>query len=173
MPCGSLIKKNTIRAPTRIICENSAMSVGIPRTPTKTFLNKTGSNTINAAPINDPKIEPKPPIIIINKTSKDWSIEKASVGSAAPNQTEKYRAPATPTKKLEIAKADILATRGFTPIISAAMSISLIAIQLLPMRPRTKFRAIHANKNKKPKQNKYVAHGLVYGPVTTSPKKSL
>ena len=72
------------------------MSVGHPRKPTRRVLKVTGNRTIKAAPIKEPVIEPNPPIIIMKSTSNDLSIEKASVGSAAPSHTEKYSAPATP-----------------------------------------------------------------------------
>ena len=65
-----------------------------------------------------------------------------------------------PTKNEETAKADNLAVNGLTPIISAAMSMSLIAIQLRPKRPRVRLRAIQAKPTAKPKQNRYPATGV-------------
>ena len=48
-------------------------------------------------------------------------------------------------------RAESLAIKGLTPIISAAISISPIAIQLLPILPLVRLLAIQANKTKKNK----------------------
>ena len=64
-----------------------------------------------------------------------------------------------------IAKAESLATRGLTPIISAAISISLIAIQLLPILPLVRFLATQANKKTNRKQKRYLAAGVDSEPV--------
>ena len=52
------------------------------------------------------------------------------------------------------AKAVSLAFNGFTPIISAAISISRIAIQLRPSEPRVRFRARIAETNTNTRQTK-------------------
>ena len=61
-----------------------AKSVGQPRPPTKRFFKSTGKRTKNAAPANEPKIDPNPPIITMKRTKNDFSIPKASVTSIAP-----------------------------------------------------------------------------------------
>ena len=62
----------------------AAKSVGHPMAPTNTFFSNTGISTINAAPIKLPKIEPRPPMMIMNSTEKETLIPNASVTSAAP-----------------------------------------------------------------------------------------
>ena len=58
---------------------------------------------------------------------------------------------------------------GFTPIISAAMSRSRIAIQDRPMRPRTRFFATRANTATKAIATRYRIGGVALGPVTSTP----
>ena len=48
-------------------------------------------------------------------------------------------APATPTRNEDTAKAESLVVSGLKPMISAAMSISRIAIQPRPICERTRF----------------------------------
>ena len=95
-PCGSTIKKNTIKPPTMMNSICAAMSVGQPRPPTIIFFNSTGINTKKAAPAKLPKIEPNPPMMIMNITRKDWLMPKTSPTSTAPRYTEKKSAPDTP-----------------------------------------------------------------------------
>ena len=75
-------------------------------------------------------------------------------------------------KKLDTAKAVSLARSGFTPMISAAMSISRMAIHLRPEAPRVMFRATTAQTIVKNRQNIYAAHGWVCGPVRMIPTRS-
>ena len=113
---------------------------------------------MNPAPRNDPNIDPRPPIIIINKTGKDIVIiSNDSVTSMAPRKTAKYKAPETPIKNELTAKADNLVFKGGTPIISAAISISLIAIHDLPILLLIIFFAAKPRRTTRTKQNKYVA----------------
>ena len=96
-PWGSTIKNKIISAPTTMNSKCAAISTGQPNCKTITFLSKTGIKTKNAAPNKDPRIEPKPPIIIIKSIRKDFSIPKASPTSIAPKYTENQSAPAIPT----------------------------------------------------------------------------
>ena len=59
-----------------------------------------------------------------------------------------------PTKNDETAKALSLAVSGFTPMISAAMSMSRIAIHLRPTDPRVRLRAMMALTTVKIRQNR-------------------
>ena len=52
------------------------------------------------------------------------------------------------------AKAESFARSGFTPMISAAMSMSRIAIHLRPTVPRVRFRATQASTRTKPRQKR-------------------
>ena len=56
-------------------------------------------------------------------------------------------------KKELTAKAVSFARSGFTPMISAAMSMSRIAIHLRPTEPRVRLRATSAEKTVKIRQN--------------------
>ena len=73
-------------------------------------------------------------------------------------------------KKPETANADNFAIKGLTPIISAAISISLIAIHFLPTEPLVIFLANTAQKVTKIRHTIYLAQASVAGPVTTIPK---
>ena len=59
-----------------------------------------------------------------------------------------------PTKKDDTAKAVSFARIGFTPMISAAMSISLMAIYFRPCAPRVMLRAITAQMMVKNRQKR-------------------
>ena len=50
----------------------AAISTDQPNCKTNKFLRATGNNTIKAAPANEPKIDPNPPIMTMNKTIKDF-----------------------------------------------------------------------------------------------------
>ena len=50
----------------------AAISTDHPNCKTKRFFKATGNKTIKAAPANEPKMEPSPPIMTINKTTKDF-----------------------------------------------------------------------------------------------------
>ncbi len=52
------------------------------------------------------------------------------------------------------AKAESLARSGFTPMISAAMSMSRIAIQVRPVVPRVRLRASQADAKTKARQKR-------------------
>ncbi len=69
-PWGSTIKKKIISAPNTINSRLDATEVGNERACANTF-KKTGSKTIKAAPKKEPSMEPKPPIITMNKIRKD------------------------------------------------------------------------------------------------------
>ena len=51
---------------------------------TPTTFSTTGSSTRKAAPAKEPKIEPNPPIMIMNSTRNDFWMPKASPTSTAP-----------------------------------------------------------------------------------------
>src|SRR5258708_26924249 len=53
------------------------------------------------------------------------------------------------------AKGESFAYRGRMPMISAATSISRVAIQVRPMRPRTRFFAATANSTRMPRHSRY------------------
>jgi hypothetical protein len=173
-PCGSTIKKTIIKNPQMVISKCLAVTADKPIRSTIINFKPIGSVTIKPAPRNEPNIDPRPPIIIINKTGKDIVImSNDSVTSIAPKKTAKYKAPETPIKKELMAKADNLVFKGGTPIISAAMSISLIAIHDLPILLLIIFLAANPRTTTNTKQNKYVAYGGAVAPVTGTPKKSL
>ncbi len=65
-----------------------------------------------------------------------------------------------PMMKELIAKAESLACNGRMPMISAAMSMSRVAIHIRPMRPRTRFFAASAVSVSSPRDNKYRPAGL-------------
>ncbi len=61
---------------------------------TPTF-STIGVSTMNAAPRNDPRMLPMPPMITMNRIRNDRSSVKAS-GSTVPRYAYAYSAPATP-----------------------------------------------------------------------------
>ena len=107
---------------------------------------------MKAAPSRAPRIEPTPPITTMNSNSNERSIEKAS-GSHEPRCTKAHSAPATPITNELNAKAESLACSGRMPMISAAMSMSRIAIHIRPTRPRTRFLAASAIRHSSDRQN--------------------
>ena len=78
-----------ISAPTTMICTCSAISVENPSQRANTLVMSTGSSTMKAAPISEPTIEPRPPMMIMKSTSNDLSMLNASVTSTAPVQSAK------------------------------------------------------------------------------------
>ncbi len=72
-------------------------------------------------------------------------------------------------KKLLIAKASSLVRSGRTPMISAAMSRSRIAIHERPTRPRTRFLAMTANTATRASAVRYRTSAVAAGPVTMMP----
>ena len=68
-------------------------------------------------------------------------------------------APAMPMKE-ETAKAESFAASGRMPMISAAMSMSRIAIQLRPMALRTRFFATSARSAVKQSRKRYLLTGV-------------
>src|SRR5258707_11773168 len=83
------------------------------------------------------------------------------------------KAPATPTKNELTEKAESLALSGLMPMISAAMSMSRIAIHERPMRPRIRFLAARARMPTKLRVKRYLATGLASAPVTAAMPKTL
>src|SRR5258708_31890565 len=82
------------------------------------------------------------------------------------------KAPAMPMKDEEVAKADSLALSGLMPMMSAAMSISRIAIHERPKRPRIKFFAARARMPTKLSVKRYLTTGLASAPVTSNAPKT-
>src|ERR1041384_742004 len=76
-------------------------------------------------------------------------------------------APATPTMKLDTAKAVSLAYTGRMPITAAATSMSRIAIHSRPMALRTRFFVSRANTHTKHRQKRYLAAGDSIGMPAT------
>ena len=70
-PCGSTIKKTIIKNPQMVISKCLAVTADRPIRSTIINFKPIGSVTIKPAPRNEPNIDPRPPIIIINKTGKD------------------------------------------------------------------------------------------------------
>ncbi len=124
----------------------------------KNWFKKIGRITINAAPKKLPMMEPMPPIMTMNSSWNERSIENAA-GSHAPKCTKPHMAPATPTMNELTPKADSLAYMGLMPITAAATSMSRMAIHSRPMWERTKFLANSAKTVNMPKQNKYLSTG--------------
>ena len=79
---------------------------------------------------------------------------KASPTSTAPRYTAKNNAPDTPMKNELTAKAESLDFSGSTPMISAAMSMSRMAIHFRPVVPRVRLRAMMAQMVTKTRQNR-------------------
>ncbi len=148
-PCGSTIRKKTIRAPK--IIDSGARPArwrsGCRTLPGTLVQRRCGSSTMKAAPKKLPMIEPRPPMITMNSSWNERSIENAA-GSHAPRCTKAHRPPATPTMKLDTAKALSLAYIGRMPITEAATSMSRMAIHSRPMSLRTRFLAISAERRR-------------------------
>ncbi len=70
-----------------------------------------------------------------------------------------------------MANAMSFVCRGWMPMISAAMSMSRMAIQARPMRPRTMFLAASAKTVRKTRLMKYRVSAVALGPVTMMPRK--
>ena len=84
-------------------------------------------------------------MMIMNRSWNERLMSKAS-GSHEPRCTKAHSAPATPMiERADTANAESLACSGRMPMISAAMSMSRIAIHMRPMRPRTRFLATSAS----------------------------
>src|SRR5262249_58387609 len=81
-----------------------------------------------------------PRMMIMNSPWNERLMSKAS-GSHEPSRRKPHIAPAMPMKKELTAKAESLVLSGRKPMISAAMSMSRIAIHERPMWPRTRFLA--------------------------------
>jgi hypothetical protein len=67
-------------------------------------------------------------------------------------------------------KASSFVCSGRTPMISAAISRSRMAIHDRPTRPRTRFLATSANTTTRARANTYRAADVASGPVTMIPK---
>ncbi len=68
------------------MCETVALENGRPNSPAshgKAMSRKIGSSRMNAAPRKLPRIEPIPPMMIMNRMRNDMSNEKPS-GSTEP-----------------------------------------------------------------------------------------
>ena len=74
-PCGSTIKNIIINNPQIVISKCLAVTADKPTISTIKNLRPIGKVTTNAAPRKEPNIEPSPPIIIMNKTKNDLSID--------------------------------------------------------------------------------------------------
>src|SRR5215467_8835551 len=95
-PCGSTIRKNTMMTPNSMnsICDIVAVEIGIP-SHDGSWLSVIGSSTMKAAPRNEPRIVPSPPMMIMNSTWNDRLTSNAS-GSQEPSRRNPHSAPATP-----------------------------------------------------------------------------
>src|SRR5204862_459740 len=81
-PGGSTIRKKMMRPPNTIssICFCSATGRCRP-TVCGAFVRRIGTRTMKAAPRNDPRMEPSPPMITMNRTRKESVTSKASVSA--------------------------------------------------------------------------------------------
>ena len=59
------------------------------------WLRKIGISTMKAAPRNEPRIEPSPPMMTMNRIWNERLMSKAS-GSQEPSRRNAHSAPATP-----------------------------------------------------------------------------
>ena len=98
-------------------------------------------------------------------------MSKAS-GSHEPSLRNPHIAPATPIMNELTANALSFTSSGRIPMISAAMSMSRIAIHCRPIAPRVRLRATQANTKTKAKQNRYFTQASALGPVTAWPNNS-
>src|SRR3546814_16384626 len=86
-----------------------------------------GGRTMKAEQRNEPRIDASKPMITMNRIWKERLMSKAS-GPHEPRRRNPHMAPATPIMKELTAKALSFATSGRMQMISAAMSVSRIAI---------------------------------------------
>src|SRR5215470_38297 len=98
-------------------------------------------------------------MITMNRMLNERFTSKAS-GSQEPRWTKAHNPPATPIKNELTAKADSLAYIGRMPMISAATSMSLVAIHARPIRPRTRFLATAANSTRIDRHSRYFLTGV-------------
>ena len=104
-----------------------------------TFVIIAGSSVMSAAPRNDPRIEPRPPTMIIaRKTMLVLSVKRSQVMML---RWKAIIAPASPTKNDDVAKASSLVRKTSTPMTLAAMSWSRTASKARPMRLRIRLAA--------------------------------
>src|SRR4029078_8201997 len=78
-PCGSTIRKKTISAP-KIMnsrCDAVTTEIGMP-SHLGTELRKSARRTMKAAPKKLPMMEPRPPMITMNSSWNERSIENAA-----------------------------------------------------------------------------------------------
>ena len=167
-PCGSTIRKNTIKAPKIINSRYDAVVVGkVSPNASGRRLSAIGSSTMKAAPKKLPMIEPSPPMMTMNNNWKERSMLNAA-GSHEPRCTKAQSAPATPTMKELTPNAVSLAYIGRMPITDAATSMSRIAIHSRPIDERVRFLASSANTVTKLRQNKYFLAGELMAQPNTS-----
>ena len=86
-----------------------------------------------------PQMFPIPPRMIMMRTRIE--VENAKKSDVVAPRYEAWNAPATPAKLAPSAKASSFVRTVLTPIISAAVSSSRMAIQARPMREYWRLRA--------------------------------
>ncbi len=76
------MRNKTIKDPKiiKLKCSTVAALIGILSNKGK-FVIRIGTRTIKAAPMNAPEILPKPPMMIMNKISKDMLISNTSTSA--------------------------------------------------------------------------------------------
>ncbi len=117
---------------------------------------------MKAAPRNEPRIDPSPPMITMKRSWKERFTSKAS-GSHDPKRMNAHNAPATPMKKELTAKAESFACNGRIPITSAATSMSRVAIHARPIAPRVRLRAMSAKTQTIASTRRYCCTGVSIG----------
>ena len=137
-PCGSTIRKKMIRPPKMIELEVGRSDRSASAMPSRrgACSRRIGSSTMKAAPRNEPRMLPSPPMMIMNRIWNERSmlerqrLDRAQVderpqgaGDAAVERADRRRPRAWPCS-------------GRMPMISAAMSMSRIAIQERPISRR-------------------------------------
>src|SRR5262245_16390767 len=95
-PLGSTIKNKMMSAPNTMSWRCLASATG-RSSPIElgTLVRRMGTSRMNAAPRNEPRMLPSPPMITMNRTRNDSAMSKASV-SALPRYRNTSSAPATP-----------------------------------------------------------------------------
>src|SRR5438552_9044701 len=131
---------------------------GMPRYVGSWF-STSGRITMKAAPRNDPRIEPRPPMITMKSSWNERFTSKAR-GSQLPSRMKAQSAPAMPMKNELTANAESFARIGRIPITSAATSMSRVAIHERPIAPRVRLRATSAPRHTNASTKRYCCAGV-------------
>ncbi len=122
---------------------------------------------INAVPRNEPRMLAKPADDDHEQDSNEALVDVEDSVSALPRKGSAAARRRRRNRTTIPRRREAWSASSRMPISSAAMSMSRIAIQMRPMRPRTRFFAISANTITSVSANRYLVEGVARGLVTS------